>query len=89
MMETKSCFEQYTAAGFTALIQELIDGYGNPAYQDRLLEHFIKITEHPEGSDLIYRGGLPDGPHASQILDRVRDWRSSQGLSDLKPDTTP
>ncbi len=48
------------------------------------LEHFIKITEHPEGSDLIY---YPEGNNdgsATAIIKEVKEWRAKNGKPGFK-----
>ncbi|NMT56124.1 bacteriocin immunity protein, partial [Vibrio parahaemolyticus] len=53
-------------------------------YQDELLENFIAITEHPEGSDLIYYPENPEDGKSESIVRIVKEWRLSQGLPGFK-----
>ena len=52
-MDLKNRFEDYTEAEFTHLVSEIGSAYGGDSYQDKLLENFIAVTQHPDGSDLI------------------------------------
>ncbi|MDK6923875.1 bacteriocin immunity protein, partial [Escherichia coli] len=49
-----------------------------------LLEHFVKITEHPDGTDLIYypsdnRDDSPEG-----IVKEIKEWRAANGKPGFK-----
>ncbi len=52
-MDLKNRFEDYTEAEFTHLVSEICSAEGGDSYQDKLLENFIAVTQHPDGSDLI------------------------------------
>ncbi|BEM36236.1 colicin immunity protein E2 (plasmid) [Serratia marcescens] len=55
-MDLKNNITEYSEAEFISLLKEIFKE--NVAEKDDrldiLLEHFEKITEHPEGTDLIY-----------------------------------
>jgi len=81
-MNLKLRFEDYTEAEFTQLVTEICNAKGSEAYQDELLENFIAVTEHPEGSDLIYYSD--DDAMPEKVIATVRAWRKSEGLPDFK-----
>lgn len=81
-MNLKPRFEDYTEAEFTQLVSEICSVEGSEAYQDELLENFIAVTEHPDGSDLIYYSD--DDATPEKVIATVRAWRESEGLPDLK-----
>ncbi|PIF07580.1 bacteriocin immunity protein [Candidatus Pantoea floridensis] len=82
-MNLKPRFEEYTETEFTQLVSEICIAEGNEAYQDELLDNFIAVTEHPEGSDLIFYNE-DNGLTPEKIVATVRSWRMSEGLADLK-----
>ncbi|MFJ5162223.1 bacteriocin immunity protein [Pantoea sp. NPDC088449] len=82
-MNLKPRFEEYTEIEFTQLVSEICTAEGNEAYQDELLDNFIAVTEHPEGSDLIFYNE-DDDLTPEKIVATVRSWRMSEGLADLK-----
>jgi len=82
-MKLKPKFEDYTEADFTALVAEIFSAEGGEKYQDELLENFIAISEHPEGSDLIYYN-FDDDLTPEKVVAIVREWRKGQGLADFK-----
>ncbi|EMG9277061.1 TPA: bacteriocin immunity protein [Enterobacter cloacae] len=45
-----------------------------------LLEHFEKITNHPDGADLIYHIIDDKDGNSEEITKVVKAWRKSQGL---------
>ncbi|OOF32636.1 bacteriocin immunity protein [Salinivibrio costicola] len=51
---------------------------------DELLEHFELITEHPDGSDLIYYPEKEEDATPENIVRIVKEWRQSQGLPCFK-----
>jgi len=75
---------EYTEAEFLHLITEIFDAKGSEERQDELLEHFIIVTGHPDGSDLIYypNSGADDSPEG--VLQAVKQWRANQGLPGFK-----
>ncbi|WP_312064018.1 bacteriocin immunity protein [Pantoea septica] len=83
-MILKPKFEEYTEAEFTQLVTEICSAGGSEDYQEKLLENFIKVTEHPDGSDLIYCTDNDDLT-PEKIVITVREWRNKQGLCDLRP----
>jgi len=70
----------YTAADFLALIQTIMSATGTTEYQDALLEHFIEVVDHPDGSDLIYPLDPADERTAEQVLATLVAWRTSNQL---------
>lgn len=82
-MNLKPRFEDYTEAEFTQLVIEICSAEGNEEYQDELLDNFIAVSEHPEGSDLIYYSD-DDNLTPEKIVTTVREWRKIEGLPDLK-----
>ncbi|MCG7367884.1 bacteriocin immunity protein [Pantoea sp. ACRSH] len=81
-MKLKPKFEDYTEAEFTQLVSEICSAEGGEAYQDELLENFIAVTEHPEGSDLIYYSD-DDDVTPEKVIATVRAWRKGEGLPDF------
>ena len=82
-MNVKPKFEDYTEAEFTQLVSEICNAEGGEAYQDQLLENFISVSEHPEGSDLIYYSQDEDAI-PEKIVAAVKSWRKCHGKSGFK-----
>ena len=80
MISQKHSIADYTCAEFKAVIEELLQASGTSAWQDRLLEHFIVITEHPDGSDLLYYPPTENDGYASEVIARIITWRKSKEL---------
>lgn len=80
MIGQKRSISDYTQAEFRMIVEELIQAAGTSAWQDRLLEHFIDVVEHPAGSDLIYHPASEAQGCAGQVIADVVAWRRSQGL---------
>jgi biotin synthase-related radical SAM superfamily protein len=82
----KTNFSDYTEAEFISFMQEIrAANKGAPdEVLDPLLSHFCDITEHPDGTDLIYYP--EDGTDNSNkgITDTVKKWREANGLPGFK-----
>lgn len=80
----KNALPEYTEDEFLAILKDICTAQGTEAYQDDLLENFIEVTGHPEGSDLIYypEHGADDSPEG--ILKTVKAWRQANGLTGFK-----
>jgi len=82
-MKFKPRFEDYTEAEFTALVAEIFSAEGGEKYQDELIEHVCSLSEHPEGSDLIFYND-DDYLTPEKVVTTMREWRKGQGLPDFK-----
>ncbi|WP_016702869.1 bacteriocin immunity protein [Pseudomonas chlororaphis] len=77
----------YTEAEFIRFMQEVFTANGNSTPDevlDDLLDEFRRLTEHPDGSDLIYwpedeAQCTPEG-----ITNTVKEWRKANGLPGFK-----
>lgn len=80
----KNALPEYTEDEFLAILKDICTAQGTEAYQNDLLENFIEVTGHPEGSDLIYypENGADDSPEG--ILKTVKAWRQANGLTGFK-----
>ncbi|MCR4457382.1 MULTISPECIES: bacteriocin immunity protein [unclassified Pseudescherichia] len=83
-MQLKNSLSDYTESEFAKLISAIINCEGDEKTQDANLEHFISVTEHPAGSDLIYypEGNNDGTPEA--ILKEVKEWRVANGKPEFK-----
>ncbi|KMJ44789.1 colicin immunity protein [Xenorhabdus khoisanae] len=77
---SKKKLEDYTEAEFLAFITKIFkaDFETEKQGRDAVLE-FKRLTEHPDGSDVIYYPpvGAEDSPQG--ILERVKQWRAENG----------
>lgn len=82
-MERKAKLEQYTEAEFIRLVQEIFDVVGGEAYQDELIEHVCTVSEHPDGSDLIFYNN-DDDITPQGIVEEIKAWREANGKPGFK-----
>jgi hypothetical protein len=82
----KDRFSDYTEAEFVQLLRELYkeDAADTDERADVLLLHFEKVSEHPDGSDLIYypEPGADSSPEG--VTRTVKEWRAANGLPGFK-----
>ncbi|WCD77856.1 bacteriocin immunity protein [Pseudomonas sp. TUM22785] len=84
-MELKSNFSDYTEQEFLVFMKGVLDVNANGSDEelDKLLDHFEKVTEHPEGTDLIYY--VPDAECTPEtITQKVKVWRAQNGKPGFK-----
>ncbi|MCE7763839.1 bacteriocin immunity protein [Pseudomonas putida] len=77
VISLKHSLADYSYSEFRSIVDALIQATGAQDWQDRLLEHFIELVAHPDGSDLIYY----TQDCAEQVMARIVAWRQSKGLS--------
>ena len=85
-MSLKSSFSEYTEAEFLEFMETVFQE--NVAETDErldmLLEHFEKITEHPECTDLIYYAASDLDSTPEAITKKVKEWRAANGKPGFK-----
>ncbi|HHH3392644.1 TPA: bacteriocin immunity protein [Klebsiella aerogenes] len=75
----------YTEAEFLVLVKKICDAdYETESKHTDVVLLFKKLTEHPDGSDLIYypKPGQDDSPEG--IVKAVKDWRAKNGKPGFK-----
>lgn len=82
----KTTFSEYTESEFIALLERIISHDGTEPEVDKLVFLFEEVSEHPDGSDLIFypEDGADDS--AVGITQTVQKWRAAQGLPGFKVD---
>ncbi|EIY2811650.1 bacteriocin immunity protein [Escherichia coli] len=85
-MELKNSISDYTEAEFIDFLKEIEkeNSAETDDVLDILLEHFEKVTEHPDGTDLIYypRDNREDSPEG--IVKEIKEWRAANGKPGFK-----
>ncbi|WGM04075.1 bacteriocin immunity protein [Arsenophonus nasoniae] len=82
-MKLKNSISDYTESEFKRIIEAIINCEGDEKMQDDYLEHFISVTGHPSGSDLIYYPENNDGS-ANAIIKEIKEWRAKNGKPGFK-----
>ncbi len=81
----KNNIEQYTESEFLKLLTIIVNADTNTEKElDDLIDLFESITNHPDGSDLIYYPDAPEDATPERIVQIVKEWRLSQGLPCFK-----
>lgn len=82
----KGYFSDYTEAEFIQFMRDIREAnkHASDEALDPLLQQFCQLTEHPDGTDLIYYP--EDGADNSNegIIRTVKKWRAAQGLPGFK-----
>ncbi|MBC2692657.1 MULTISPECIES: bacteriocin immunity protein [Pseudomonas] len=77
-------FSEYTESEFVALLQRIKSHDGTEPEVDKLVFHFEEVSEHPDGSDLIFYPEDEADDSAEGITQTVKEWRAAQGLPGFK-----
>lgn len=80
VISQKHSLADYTCAEFRTVVEELLQASGTSTWQDRLLEHFIDMAGHPDGSDLLYFPAHELEGCALGVTARIIAWRKSKKL---------
>nr|6ERE_C Chain C, Immunity [Escherichia coli]6ERE_D Chain D, Immunity [Escherichia coli] len=85
-MELKHSISDYTEAEFLEFVKDIFR-LSRPQDNDlqiKLVLEFKRLTEHPDGSDLIYypRSDREDSPEG--IVKEIKEWRAANGKSGFK-----
>ncbi|CNJ08062.1 bacteriocin immunity protein [Yersinia bercovieri] len=83
-MKLKDNIDEYTESEFIELTSRIIRDEGTEDELDSLLESFMRVSEHPSGSDLIFypEDGADDSPEG--ILETIKKWRAENGKPSFK-----
>lgn len=77
----------YTEAQFISFVQELLNAHGSGITEEALderIHNFCELTEHPDGSDLIYYPEPGADTSAEGITRTIKEWREANGLPGFK-----
>ncbi|MCM5705815.1 bacteriocin immunity protein [Larsenimonas salina] len=80
----KPRFEDYTREEFMGLIKAIFDVESNIDIYYDLVSHFSIVSQHPDGSDLIFYPGDPEGVTPEIVFDQVVQWRKAHSLPGFK-----
>ena len=81
----KGNIEEYTEADFKKLVQDICSvNAKNEEEHTQLVRLFCRLTQHPEGSDLIYYPDNEANAAPERITEIVKNWRAYQGLPGFK-----
>jgi len=83
-MELKNQLQDYARNEFLVLVVAIYEAEESDEHQDRLLEHFIAVSGHPGGSDLIFYPDNPEDSTPERIVEIVEQWRAQNGLPGFK-----
>lgn len=85
MMDNKKSISDYTESEFLAFVKKIFNPDNTTEDEDvqNVLE-FERITEHPDGSDVIFYPpkGRKDSPE--RVVKEVKEWRARNGKPGFK-----
>ncbi|WP_034948088.1 bacteriocin immunity protein [Erwinia oleae] len=83
----KENLNAYTEIEFLSFVKKICDFSKRTEEEDiALVDEFRRLTEHPDGSDLIFypRADREDSPEG--IVQEVKEWRAANGKPGFKPE---
>lgn len=81
----KNTLSDYTEAEFVEFVRWFLKGGTTEAEDADHMDEFIRLTEHPQGTNLIFRPspGREDSPEG--VVQEVKQWREASGKPGFKP----
>ena len=77
--------EDYTEAEFLLFLKKICDaGFLTEKEQVDAVLEFESVTEHPDGSDLIYYAPSDQEATSEAILGKIKEWRAANGKPGFK-----
>jgi len=77
--------EDYTEAEFLLFLKKICDaGFLTEKEQVDAVLEFESVTEHPDGSDLIYYAPSDQEATPEAILGKNKEWRAANGKPGFK-----
>ena len=76
--------EEMTREEFLGLLKEIFDVKENRDVHDELIDQFEDLSQHPDGSDLIFYPENPEDSTPERIAEIVEEWRARKGLPGFK-----
>lgn len=76
--------EEMTREEFLDLLKEIFDVKKNRDIHDELIDQFEELSQHPDGSDLIFYPENPNDSTPERIVEIVEEWRARKGLPGFK-----
>lgn len=81
----RSSISEYTEAEFLEIAHEICAANYSPEEIYRLaVREFIRLSEHPDGTDVIFYPPKGSDHSAEGIVKRIKDWRAANGLPGFK-----
>ncbi|AZD21593.1 MULTISPECIES: bacteriocin immunity protein [Pseudomonas] len=84
-MTSRGSISDYTEQEFLQLLTDICEvSCQSEDDHSVLVRHFQEISEHPEGSDLIFYPADDADDSPEGILKTVKEWRRANGLPGFK-----
>ncbi|WP_299998562.1 bacteriocin immunity protein [uncultured Cedecea sp.] len=81
----KKIISDYTEAEFLEFVREICRAEGKTeADDDKLVDEFRRLTEHPKGSDVIFYPDDDQEDTPEGIVKEVKEWRAKNGKPGFK-----
>jgi len=72
--------EDVTREEFLSLLKKIFDVKEHRDIHDELIKQFEALSQHPDGSDLIFYPENPGDSTPERIAEIVEEWRVRKGL---------
>lgn len=83
----KISLQDYTEQEFLEFVRKIFNSdFSTEALEDEAMSEFERLTEHPDGSDVICypKPSQKDSPEG--VLEIVKEWRKANGKPGFKAD---
>lgn len=73
-----------TREEFLSLLEKIFDVKKHRNTPEELVDRFEELSQHPDGSDLIFYPENPEDPTPERIVKIVEEWRACDGWNGVK-----
>lgn len=83
----KPILSDYTETEFLRFVSGICNAqYDSEKKQVSAVLLFEELTEHPDGSDMIYYADSDEEATPEAIVSKVKEWRAANGKPGFKPE---
>ncbi|QJT78666.1 bacteriocin immunity protein [Kosakonia sp. MUSA4] len=82
---SKNNLQEYTESEFLSFVRKICEAdFATEAENDSAIYEFARITEHPEGWNLIFhpKNGADNSPEG--VVKTIKEWRAANNKSGFK-----
>ena len=80
-------FSDYAEKDFLLLLRKICNSeYPTEREQIEAVLLFEELTEHPDGSDLIYYADTDEDATPEAIVEKIKSWRAANNKPGFKPE---
>ncbi|HGJ5866933.1 MULTISPECIES: bacteriocin immunity protein [Arsenophonus] len=83
----KKTISDYTEKEFLELAKKICEAdYTTEEEANRAVREFVRLSEHPDGTDIIFYPPAEQNDSPEGIIETIKEWRGKNGKPGFKPE---